>query len=283
MSRAFASASSCQRTARHADQLAVIRSLATRDDSHDVSGYWLLTGYPYGGRFRQCPVRSSDRLALISAPRQDAEAESEAPRTHVGVDPRSDAAERQHDARRPDRRLPRQAVGARTLRRRPGAARLSDRRTGAERRPDRPSALDRRRDLVRQLDRSFDQAARSEAIETWDRLSLQAFDLVTSGRPVPPSTCARKPRRRAIATAATPGGSRACCSAADRSRRAPRSRQLGARARRLGGGQPECGTRTPRTPTACRMRSVRCSNVSFDALMDDLREPRGAGGDASSW
>ena len=36
------------RTARHADKLAVIRSLSTRDDNHDVSGYWLLTGYAYG-------------------------------------------------------------------------------------------------------------------------------------------------------------------------------------------------------------------------------------------
>ena len=42
------------RTARHADKLAVIRSLSTRDDNHDVSGYWLLTGYPYGpGSARQ--------------------------------------------------------------------------------------------------------------------------------------------------------------------------------------------------------------------------------------
>src|SRR5438105_1997324 len=36
------------RTARLADKLAVVRSLATNDDSHDVSGYWVLTGYPYG-------------------------------------------------------------------------------------------------------------------------------------------------------------------------------------------------------------------------------------------
>lgn len=42
------------RTARHAHELAVIRSLSTRDDNHDVSGYWLLTGYPYGpGSARQ--------------------------------------------------------------------------------------------------------------------------------------------------------------------------------------------------------------------------------------
>ena len=36
------------RTAQRADKLAIIRSLATDDNNHDVSGYWVLTGYPYG-------------------------------------------------------------------------------------------------------------------------------------------------------------------------------------------------------------------------------------------
>ena len=36
------------RTAQRADKLAVIRSLSTDDNNHDVSGYWVLTGYPYG-------------------------------------------------------------------------------------------------------------------------------------------------------------------------------------------------------------------------------------------
>src|SRR5207249_4162827 len=36
------------RTARHADKLAIVRSLSTNSDSHDISGYWILTGYPYG-------------------------------------------------------------------------------------------------------------------------------------------------------------------------------------------------------------------------------------------
>lgn len=32
------------RTSRIADQLAVVRSLYTNDNNHDVSGYWVLTG-----------------------------------------------------------------------------------------------------------------------------------------------------------------------------------------------------------------------------------------------
>src|SRR5437763_1774511 len=42
------------RTARLADKLAVVRSIATDDPNHDVSGYWVLTGHSYGpGSARQ--------------------------------------------------------------------------------------------------------------------------------------------------------------------------------------------------------------------------------------
>src|SRR5262245_35967700 len=42
------------RTARLADRLAVVRSIATDDPNHDVSAYWVLTGFPYGpGSARQ--------------------------------------------------------------------------------------------------------------------------------------------------------------------------------------------------------------------------------------
>ena len=37
------------RTARIADQLAVVRSMATANDLHDASGYWILTGKKYTG------------------------------------------------------------------------------------------------------------------------------------------------------------------------------------------------------------------------------------------
>jgi hypothetical protein len=37
------------RTARIADRLAVVRSMSTRSDLHDASGYWILTGYRYTG------------------------------------------------------------------------------------------------------------------------------------------------------------------------------------------------------------------------------------------
>jgi hypothetical protein len=41
--------------------------------------------------------------------------------------------------------------------------------------------VDRRRDLLTQLDRHFTKAGRDRSVEVWDRLSQNAFDLVTSG------------------------------------------------------------------------------------------------------
>src|SRR5438128_11577603 len=44
------------RTARIADKLAIVRSIATDDTNHDVSGYWALTCYPPApGRPRPTP------------------------------------------------------------------------------------------------------------------------------------------------------------------------------------------------------------------------------------
>ena len=37
------------RTARIADRLAIVRSISTRSDLHDASGYWILTGNRYTG------------------------------------------------------------------------------------------------------------------------------------------------------------------------------------------------------------------------------------------
>ena len=69
------------RTARIADKLAVIRSMATDDDNHDVSGYWVLTGYPYGpGSAR---ADQAERLAVFRLHRQDAEAERAAAGAHA--------------------------------------------------------------------------------------------------------------------------------------------------------------------------------------------------------
>jgi hypothetical protein len=167
------------RTARIADKLAVVRSIATDDNNHDVSGYWVLTGYPYGpGSARQ--IKPADWPYLGSIVKM----------------------------KRPSERLP--ALTSVWI---PDVMRLNDNVTPAGQtagflgklwEPERfigdPSApdyrveglilpagvtrarVDRRRDLLAQIDGVRKQVDRSGTIEGWDKLSQQAYDLVTSGR-----------------------------------------------------------------------------------------------------
>jgi hypothetical protein len=167
------------RTARHADQLAVLRSLATRDDNHDVSGYWLLTGYPYGpGSARQ--IKPTDwpyfgSLVKMLKPSQKLPALTsvwlpDVMRLNDNVTPAGQTAGFLGKRWEPERfvgdpALPGYHVEGLGLNGDLAAVRI-----------------DRRRDLVSQLNRSFERGRRSEVLETWDRLSLQAFDLVTSGK-----------------------------------------------------------------------------------------------------
>src|SRR5262249_4618317 len=152
----------------YADKMAVIRSLSTRDDNHDVSGYWLLTGYPYGpGSARQ--IKPNDWPYFGSIVKM----------------------------LKPSRKLP--GLTSVWL---PDVMRLNDNVTPAGRtagflgkswEPERfvgdPAApdyhieglglvgamtrvrVDRRRDLLKQLNRRVRKAEAGGSIEAWDRLS----------------------------------------------------------------------------------------------------------------
>jgi hypothetical protein len=167
------------RTARHADKLAVIRSLSTRDDNHDVSGYWLLTGYAYGpGSARQ--IKPTDwpyfgSVIKMLKPSQKLPALTsvwipDVMRLNDNVTPAGQTAGFLGKQWEPERFVGDPALPGYQIE---GLGLTGDLTT---------ARIDRRRDLVSQLNRSFDQGRRSEALETWDRLSLQAFDLVTSGK-----------------------------------------------------------------------------------------------------
>jgi hypothetical protein len=166
------------RTARHAHRLAVLRSLSTRDDNHDVSGYWLLTGYPYGpGSARQIkpndwpyfgsivkmmkPSRKLPALSSVWIP--------DVMRLNDNVTPAGQTAGFLGKQWEPERLVGDPALPGFHIQ---GLAPTGDLT---------PVRIDRRRCLLRQLDRSLGHARRSEAVEAWDRLSHHAFDLVTSG------------------------------------------------------------------------------------------------------
>jgi hypothetical protein len=160
------------RTARHADKLAVVRSLSTRDDNHDVSGYWLLTGYPYGpGSARQ--IKPTDwpyfgSLVKMLSPSKRLPALScvwlpDVMRLNDNVTPAGQTAGFLSKAYEPARFVGDPAAPdyrVEGLAPSPGVS---------------GSRVRDRRDLLRRMDR------RSEAPESWDRLSQHAFDLVTSG------------------------------------------------------------------------------------------------------
>jgi hypothetical protein len=167
------------RTARYADKLAVVRSLSTRDDNHDVSGYWLLTGYPYGpGSARQ--IKATDRPYFGSLVKMLKPSERFPALTSVWVP----------DVMRLNDNVTPAGQTAGFL----GKVWEPERFVGDPATPDyhieglgltgemTKIRVDRRRDLLTQINRQFDGVGRDGSVEAWDRVSQHAFDLVTSGQ-----------------------------------------------------------------------------------------------------
>ncbi|MFM8287829.1 MAG: DUF1501 domain-containing protein, partial [Planctomycetaceae bacterium] len=165
------------RTARYADQMAVVRSLSTRDDNHDVSAYWLLTGYPYlTGSARQIKptdwpyfgsivkmLKPSERLpALTSVWIPDAM------RLNDNVTPAGQTAGFLGKLWEPERFVGDPALPDYQIE----GLSLLDGVT--------PARMDHRRHMLRQIELLRERASLG-GVESWDRLSQQAFDLVTSG------------------------------------------------------------------------------------------------------
>ena len=166
------------RTSRYADRLAVVRSMSTKDDNHDVSGYWLLTGYPYlTGSARQIKpadwpyfgsiikmLKPSERLpALTSVWLPDLM------RLNDNVTPAGQTAGFLGPQWEPERFVGDPALPAyeiEGLTARDGLDRLR---------------MDRRRDLLQQFESQLGRLESTGRVGAWDRLNQQAFDLITSG------------------------------------------------------------------------------------------------------
>src|SRR5262245_22916903 len=166
------------RTARYADKLAVVRSLSTRDDNHDVSGYWLLTGYPYGpGSARQIkpgdwPYFGSIVKMLKPSERLPAYTSVWLPdvmRLNDNVTPAGQTAGFLGKRWEPQRLVCD-----------PSAA---DFRVEGLALPQEipPLRLSERQNLRAQLERHFDAVERGPALQDYDRHTRDAFGLLTSG------------------------------------------------------------------------------------------------------
>src|SRR5262249_53659774 len=166
------------RTARYADKLAVLRSLSTRDDNHDVSGYWLLTGYRYGpGSARQIKLVDwpyFGSIVKMLKPSQKLPALTsvwipDLMRLNDNVTPAGQTAGFLGRTWEPERFVGDPAAPDYHVE---GLGLVGDMTR---------VRVDRRHDLLKQLDRHFEKAGRNGSVEAWDRLSQNAFDLVTSG------------------------------------------------------------------------------------------------------
>ena len=167
------------RTARVAHKLAVIRSMHTDDDNHDVSGYWILTGYPYGpGSARQ--IKPSDWPYLGSVLKMVKPSERMPALTSVWIPDVMRLNDNVTPAGQTAGFLGKQWEPERFV----GDPSDSDYRIeGVSLPPDISLArFDQRHGLLEQLDRHRKQSDNGGPQEAWDRLSHHAFDLVTSGK-----------------------------------------------------------------------------------------------------
>jgi hypothetical protein len=166
------------RTAALADRLAVVRSLHTDDNNHDVSAYWILTGYPYGpGSARQIKptdwpyfgslvkmLRPSERLPALSTVWIP-----DLMRLNDNVQPAGQTAGFLGPHWEPER-----FVGDPSE---PGF-----RIEGLDLPPEIPALrLDRRLDLLTQVERHFARLDCGGAAADYDQISRYAFDLLSSG------------------------------------------------------------------------------------------------------
>ncbi len=167
------------RTAQRTDKLAVIRSLSTDDNNHDVSGYWVLTGYPYGpGSARE--IKPNDWPYLGSVIKMLKPNERIPALTSVWLPDRMRLNDNVTPAGQTGGFLgpmwdPERFVG--------DPASNDYRIDGLSLPIDWPAErMDDRSALLGQLNRRLRDFDRQMALGTWDKLSQFALDLVTSGK-----------------------------------------------------------------------------------------------------
>lgn len=166
------------RTARIADKLAVVRSMATDDNTHSSSSYWVLTGYKYVGPNART-IQPTDWPYFGSIIKRYKPSDALPPlstvwipdimRLNESVTPAGQTGGFMGSQWDPDR-----FVGDPSQ---PGyevdGLRLAD---------VPPVRLKRRQRLLGEVERQFEAARRGEAVQLYDKFQQQAFELLTSGK-----------------------------------------------------------------------------------------------------
>jgi hypothetical protein len=166
------------RTARLADKLAIIRSMATDDNNHDSSGYWLLTGYKYQGPNSRT-IQPTDWPYFGSLVKMLKPSEVLPPLSAVWLP----------DLWRLNENVTPAGQSAGFL----GSQWNPDVFVGDPSRPDYqvqglqlsdlpPLRLRKREDLLRQVESHFAGVERGELVRNYDKFQQQSFQLMTSGK-----------------------------------------------------------------------------------------------------
>ncbi|MCE9566792.1 MAG: DUF1501 domain-containing protein [Planctomycetes bacterium] len=180
------------RTAAIADKIAVVRSLCTDSDLHDASGYWVLTGYKYTGQ-QSRTISPTDWPYLGSVIRMLKPSETLPAYTSVWLP----------DVMRLNDNVTPAGQTAGFLAKRWEPARLvcdpssaNFKVEGLTPPPDVSSVrLAARQSLRDQLEGHFDKIERSSALQDYDRVSQEAFGLLTSGKARTAFDIDREPQR----------------------------------------------------------------------------------------
>jgi hypothetical protein len=186
------------RTARVADKLAIIRSMATDDNNHDSSGYWLLTGYKYVGPNSRT-IQPTDWPYFGSLVKQLKPSDVLPPLTTVwlpdvwrlneNVTPAGQTSGFLGSQWNPD-----VFVG--------DPAQSGYEVQGLQLSEVPPLRLRQREDLLREVESHFARFDRSERVRTYNKFQQQSFQLMTSGKAREAFDLSREPEplRRAYGT-----------------------------------------------------------------------------------
>ena len=169
------------RTARLADKLAVVRSMSTDDNNHDVSGYWVLTGNKYeSGSARE--IKPSDWPYFGSIVKMLKPSERIPALTSVWLPDLMRLNDNVRPAGQTAGFLGAQ-VGSRPFHWRPIEPRTT-RSKGLDLQTDMTAALrlENRVSLFEQVGRHLDEVERGGTIRNFDDIRQAAFGLLTSGQ-----------------------------------------------------------------------------------------------------
>jgi len=166
------------RTARLADKLAIVRSMATDDNTHSSSSYWVLTGYKYVGPNART-IQPSDWPYFGSIVKRYRPSEVLPPlstvwipdmmRLNENVTPAGQTAGFMGAQWDPDRFVGDPSSPSYQV----DGLRMSD---------ISPDRLKRRAELLSTVEHPFETARRGVDVQLYDKFQQQAFELLTSGK-----------------------------------------------------------------------------------------------------